>query len=47
MPGQGEETKINCIGKGSLRNAHHRLCSLVKSYEEHFKQAWQAKKGKI
>jgi hypothetical protein len=20
-------------------NAHHRLCSLVKSYEEHFKQA--------
>ena len=30
---------INCTDKGSLRNTHHGLCSLVKSHEEHFKQA--------
>lgn len=29
----------SCLDRGSLRDAHHRLFSLVQSHEEHFKQA--------
>jgi len=39
--------RLNCIVKGSLRNNHHRFCSLVKSHEENFEQEKQTEKGKI
>ena len=39
LPGAKVEIYINCIDKGNFRKAQQRLCSLVKSYEEKFKQA--------
>jgi hypothetical protein len=38
---------FNCIDKGSLNKAQQILCSLVKSHEKHFEQAYQVQKGKI
>jgi len=35
------------MDKGSLRNTHHRFCSLVKSHEEHFNEKREVEKGKI
>lgn len=36
--GSGKEIYINCVDK-SLKKAQQRLCSLVKSHEEHFEEA--------
>ena len=43
---KGEEIQINCIDKGSLRKAPHRLYPLVYSHEEHLNKHSKLRKEK-
>ena len=43
---EAKDSLINCNDKGSLRNTHHRLCSLVKSHEEQLNECSKLKKEK-